>query len=520
MHQLRGQRKDDASDTALGLNMMRSQNTESRGGATLHRSAIAGAILALCCKAAAGETFAPGACSLEPNSQSCVDQTPCKTDSGGQQICLSTVSPLPKDALAVPQTCWQYGYKFACASLTNDSCTQYEKNPACSVLSSSCQDHMQPSGVCDSWLFTYQCETAPAQTTSRTVCTSGIFDSSGFAPLPVLNKNMPTVAVAEEMIREGQLYSDKGSKLFAGVSETCRKGYGGIKNCCKSSPGAKSNSQTAQVAFGAAAQVVKYAGEQAIDWASPYVFDAMYNYGLWTDGMTAAFQTGGDSFGTSAAAGGFSVGAYGFTYTTVSTQGGGLLGGNIELFGNSDMGFVEFNPYVFAAVVVITALEQMASCTSEEQLLSQHKGASLSVFEEETCTSKLLGSCSLFTDRYCSFNSVLAKIIDTQGKAQLGLSSFDCSGMTIQQVGQIDFSKIDFSEFTQSLTQQAQQHTPTSTAIGSAYKPIVSGMSGGSAQNRTMKTGTNVVGAAPGPTLPPNSVLPQYPKPASAPAGP
>lgn len=494
---------------------MQKQASANRAVVPGTRSVLAGSVLALCWATATGETFAPGACSLESGSQSCVDQTPCKTDTNGQQICLSSVSSPPAGALTVAQTCWQYGYKFACASQTNDTCTPYENNSACSVISSSCQDHAVPSGFCDSWLFTYQCQTAPAQTTSQTTCTSGLFDSSGFAAMPKLNNNMPQVAVAEEMIREGQLYSDKGTNLFAGVSETCRKGYGGLKNCCKSAPGAQSNSQMSQVAFGAAAQVVKYAGEEAIDWASPYVFDAMYNSGIWTEGMTEAFQTGSDTFGTNAAGSGLSVGAYGFSYSTVDTAGSGLLDANTTLLGNADTGFLEFNPYVFAAVVIIMVVEDLTSCNNEEQLLAQHKGASLSVYEDETCSSTLLGSCVQYTDRYCSFNSVLAKIVDTQGKAQLGLSSADCSGLTLLQVSSIDFSKIDFSEFTQSMTQQALQHTPTSPGMASAYTPIVSTMNGGSAQNRSMQTGTSVVGAASGPTLPPNAVLPQYP--ASAP---
>lgn len=480
------------------------------------QTALACASLVLCWASAyAQTTFAPGACAEEPGSQTCADATPCKTDSSGQQVCLSTVANPPAGALKVSQTCWQYGYKYACQSTTSDSCTPYESNPACTVLTTACQDHAVPSGFCDSWLYTYQCQTAAAVTTSQTVCTTGLFDSSGFAAMPKTNNNMTSVAVAQEMIREGQLYSDKGTKLFAGVSETCKKGYGGIKNCCKTAPGAQSNSQTSEVAFGAAAQTVKYLGEEAIDWASPYVFDAMYNNGLWTEGMTEAFQTGADTFGTDAAASGFSVGAYGFTYSTVDTAGSGLLGGDTTLFGSDEMGFVEFNPYVFAAVVIIMVVEDLSSCTNAEQLLAEHRGANLSVYEDETCSSTLLGSCDQWTDRYCSYNSVLAKIINTQGKAQLGLSSSDCSGMTLAQVTSIDFSRIDFSEFTATISAQATQHMPSSAAIGSAYQPVQSTKTGGSAQTRNMDTGSSVIGNSTGPTLPPNAVLPQYP--ASAP---
>jgi conjugal transfer mating pair stabilization protein TraN len=518
MRHLRDQRRHHVADPTLTENTMNYPTFVARPGAGVKRSAVAGAALALFWASATGQSFPAGACSLIPNSQTCVDQTPCKTDSNGQVICLSTTPSPPAGALTISQTCWQYGYTFACAAQSSDTCTPYETNSACTVVSSACQDTIQPTGICDSWTYTYQCQTAPAQTTQQTVCTSTLFNSSGFAALPQLNSNMPAAAVAEEMIREGQLYSNQGLNLFAGVSEYCRKGYGGIQSCCKTAPGAKSNSQMAMVAFGAAAQVVKYVGEEAIDWASPYVFDAMYNNGLWIDAMTDAFATGEDTFGTTLATSGFSVGAYGFTYSTVNT--GGLFGGNMQItsFGTDGSdGYLMFNPYVFAASVAILVIEDLASCNSGEQLLAQHKGANLSVYEDESCTQNVLGVCLQYTDRYCSFNSVLAKIIDTQGKAQLGLNASDCSGLTVQQISAIDFTKIDFSQFTQSLTLQATNNTPTSAGIATAYQPIVSTMTGGSAQTRTMTTAATAVGAASAPAMPPNPVVPQYPPAAQGP---
>ena len=469
------------------------------------------------------DTFPAGACSQIPNSQTCVDSIPCKTDSVGNKICLSNVTPLPAGAFAVPEVCWQWTYQYACSKTGSDTCTDYEKNPACALLNSTCQNFQLPAGICDAWSYTYQCQTSPAVTTDKTVCTGNLFDSSGFTPDPKLNTHMAQAAVAQEMIREGQLYSDHGTNLFAGGSEYCKKGYGGIKSCCGAAPGAQSNSQMSQVGFGAAASTVKYFGEEAIDWASPYVFDAMYNNGIWLDAMTSAFATGEDTYGTTLASSGFSVGAYGFTYSTVSTAGEGVLSADTELmsFGaDGSGGYLMFNPYVFAAMVIIMVVENLSSCSPAEQSLAQHKGAGLSVYEDTVCERKdgIGGAiCVEWKDRYCSFNSVLAKIIQTQGKPQLGLSTSDCSGLSLEQVSAIDFSKIDFSEFTQGVAAQAANHAPTSAAISKGYQPVVSTMTGGSAQTRTLTTATSVVGTAPSPVLPLNPILPQYP-PATAPA--
>jgi conjugal transfer mating pair stabilization protein TraN len=60
------------------------------------------------------------------------------------------------------------------------------------------------------------------------------------------------------------------------------------------------------------------------------------------------------------------------------------------------------------------------------------------------------------TRTYCCYNSLLAKIIEEQGRVQIGkgygnVQSPDCSGLTTAQFSQIDFSKIDLSAFTASI---------------------------------------------------------------------
>lgn len=458
---------------------------------------------------AIAQTYAPGACMLVPNSQTCVDATPCKPDSTGLPVCL-TGAAAPPGAVTVPQTCWQYTYQYACGGTTADTCTSYQNNAACSVVASSCQNFAQPSGLCDTWNYTYQCQTTPAQTAQQIVCTGGLFDNSLFPTPTNTNNTFAQAAIAQEILRESQVYSNKGTEIFKGVSETCRKGYGGLQNCCKSVPGAQSNSTVAQVAFGAAASVTKYYGSQAVDWASEYMFDAMYNSGIWTEAMTSAFATGSETLGTNLAGTGFSVGAYGFSYSTVNTAGAGLFNADTMLVGDSADGFLMFNPYALVAVLVIMYIQSLTACTNDEQMLGMHKGANLSVYESETCTSRALGSCLQYTDTYCSFNSVLAKIVNTQGKRQLGLDVTDCTGFTIAQIGQLDFTRIDFSEFASSINAQAKGAAPTSAGINQSYTPILQNTTAGSAQNGTVSPGSNVVGGTAPRPVPANPVLPTY----------
>lgn len=443
-------------------------------------------------RAQSQETYAAGACSQIPGSQTCIDTTPCKTDSNGQQVCLSTAS-LPSGALAVPYSCWQYSYQYACTGTTTDTCAQYRNNSACGVKGSVCNDTIAETGQCDEWTYTYSCLTQAQQTAQQMSCTSGLFNDGGFTTPPNNNNSFARGALGLEITGEGQTYTD-GNSIFAGVSESCRKGYEGIQNCCKSTPGGQTNSAVMSVAIGAAASVVKYAGEKAIDMASPYVFDAMYSNGIFSQALTENFTTafsmnaadGGGTLGTSLATNGLSVGAYGFTVGT-GTMSAGVLGVNMELASFGSDGYLAFNPYVFAAMVAIQVIEHLAQCSQSEQLLALHKGSGLSTYINETCAKSVLGSCVQYVDNYCSFNSLLAEIINIQGKTQLGLPLAGCSGLSPAQISAIDFTKIDFSAFTSQMMNQALSNLPTN--ISGNYNPIEQNSSNGTAQ----KAGSSVL---------------------------
>lgn len=451
--------------------------------------------------------YAQGACKAVPETKKCVDTTPCK-DIGGKVACLANVSP-PGGAVNIPQTCWQFSYDFACTSNVVNTCTQYEGNKACAIVSSNCTDKIPETGQCSSYTNTYNCQTKAETTEQKLSCSSGVFDSSSLTDPNNTNNTFIKAALAQEILRQSATYGKGGAELFAGVSESCKKGYFGIKNCCKSKPGATSNSAMASLAMSAGFSAVKYAGALAVDYASPYVFDAMFQGGEFAAGLAWDFAGSSSSVvvdflgeapvGTNFAAGGPSLSAYGFTFQSgVAAQGSGFMGANTTLatFGEgSSMTSITFNPYVFGAMVAIAVIQYLASCTQDEQMLALHKGANLSTFIKEECTKKIpiIGTCIEWTSTYCSFNSVLAKLINIQGKPQLGLGISDCKGLTIDQVAKLDFTKIDFGEFTGQMVQQATKNTPTN--MQSNYTPVMQQATGGSTQNRS-----------------PSSVIPAYPK--------
>ena len=64
----------------------------------------------------------------------------------------------------------------------------------------------------------------------------------------------------------------------------------------------------------------------------------------------------------------------------------------------------------------------------------------------------MFGSCLEETRAYCCFKSILAKLINRQGRAQLGLSLETCEGIKIDELQRLDFSKMDLTEFKNSIT--------------------------------------------------------------------
>ncbi len=94
----------------------------------------------------------------------------------------------------------------------------------------------------------------------------------------------------------------------------------------------------------------------------------------------------------------------------------------------------------------------LTQCSAEEKGLAQAKEDGLTIELGQYCAEKILGICIRKKKSYCQFDSKMARIIQEQGKRQLGLDFGTkkdpiCTGMTPEQIQQLDFSKIDFSDF-------------------------------------------------------------------------
>ncbi len=103
----------------------------------------------------------------------------------------------------------------------------------------------------------------------------------------------------------------------------------------------------------------------------------------------------------------------------------------------------------------------LASCSTKEKELGQAKQHGYAIYIGKYCSYKILGVCTEHRKGYCVFNGLLAKDIQQQGRAQqlnIGFGSAkspDCSGISVNDLQKINFSKIDFSNLEGSLQKQA-----------------------------------------------------------------
>lgn len=98
------------------------------------------------------------------------------------------------------------------------------------------------------------------------------------------------------------------------------------------------------------------------------------------------------------------------------------------------------------------AISLIYACEDEEFMMASQKAQGMCYKTGTVCEEEWLGSCVIDKHEYCCFDSPVARIIQSQGKSQFGKADDDCSGFTIEELGQIDWDQIDFTEWIDLLT--------------------------------------------------------------------
>ncbi|MBW5414830.1 conjugal transfer mating pair stabilization protein TraN [Pseudomonas sp. MAG002Y] len=129
---------------------------------------------------------------------------------------------------------------------------------------------------------------------------------------------------------------------------------------------------------------------------------------------------------------------------------GDTAGGQIVQGASSALGFLMtvYTYYVVAMIII----EMIWECEKEEFELNAQRELGNCHKVGKYCKTKVAGLCIEERESYCCFNSPLSRIIQEQARPQLGKNWGDaeepeCGGLTIDEIGQLNWDTIDLTEW-------------------------------------------------------------------------
>lgn len=335
------------------------------------------------------------------------------------------------DGRTVTRDCWSYERTLTCSSgVSVDECAPLASS-GCTPASSTCKQSNVGTGVCEIYQDTYNCLVAAQTDTAVSNCPANVYclGSNCFNTSYTNDADFARSMSYMEAAREAGVYLDTANlRVFKGEGNKCRDRL--LKNCCYSD--GSGAGMTNQSLFGT---------------GSGLVYDVLMNsqnQEFLYQGVQALLLGGGFS-------GSFTT--YG---VTLAVNGTALPAGSAVLYAGDSL-VLAFDPWSLAIAVIIYIVMQMMSCNEEEGKLAMKEGAGLCHTVGTYCSSciRIFGSCVScieHTTGKCCFNSKLARIINEQGRVQVGKGwgsgeNPDCSGFTVAQLQSLDFSTMDLSEF-------------------------------------------------------------------------
>lgn len=390
-------------------------------------------------------------CSVQEGNGSCTQDS---------ETCIEGPETRNINGLDVYKDCWKWTRNYTCGTFSNAECADLVADPYCSLSSTTCVDHLDddPAKMCLVWDKQFTCtDPATGSTQEVTTCDDKVTCINGycFSSGSPADMDFTTSVAWMEIARQAGAYQDPSTlEMFKGTGSQCRvRAFG---SCCKvKGPGQSANSEAYGMSgFGSSitGEVVKNATQFM---GSTYVYDALFMSDLVTDGMLNSI------FGGSAA----------------SAAGGAAFAPNISLYGlnvsyaGGQFAFA-FDPTSLAIAVAIYVIQEVLTCSmnQEEGVLALRRGANLCNYVGSYCSRKILGWCYERKQAYCCYNSKLAKIINTQGRAQLGKTygsarSPDCSGFTPTELASLDLAAMDMSEFYEEIKPKTLDMTGTMAVV-------------------------------------------------------
>ncbi len=114
--------------------------------------------------------------------------------------------------------------------------------------------------------------------------------------------------------------------------------------------------------------------------------------------------------------------------------------------------------------------ENLLHCKESEYKLGCRRSVGVCHKTGSKCTIKIFGHCLQRKKIFCCFDSVIAKIVQEQGRAQLGMGWGSCRGFTMKEFQQLDFSSMDMSEYSDDISRQMLSEEQISDKISNALE--------------------------------------------------
>ena len=100
----------------------------------------------------------------------------------------------------------------------------------------------------------------------------------------------------------------------------------------------------------------------------------------------------------------------------------------------------------------------LGNCSASERELAEDRNAGNTHYLGKYCSKKtFFGICIRRSRAWCVFGSKLGRILQQQGRAQLGIGWSNCRGLTVAEIEGIDFAGLDLSEFTEDLMDASKE---------------------------------------------------------------
>ena len=321
--------------------------------------------------------------------------------------------------------CWAWTESYTCQTQGKDECADLANDKRCKLVSQTCPDGattcLRPTRV-------YQCTKPGASGVIGEICDSQICIEGVCRPADgEPDKDFIDAIIQMEIGRQLGAYADvTNNRFFSGQHSTC-KDRKGAETCCR----ADAVPTTSNAGFGQLLVFGVGAGIELIKWAgSPYVYDLL----AWSDETSGLLTHLYGSTGTGSYSPSFSY------WGATATYSGGQWA-------------FSFSPGGFLVAAAAQFLDRYQSCDAGDQRTAMAKGQRLCHFVGTTCDKKVAGlGCVKTTEHHVCFNSRLARILNEQGRPQLGRDFGtairpDSRGFTIEEMEKLDFTKMDLSEF-------------------------------------------------------------------------